>query len=139
MTAYWDATQRDLREAAKLGDEEFLARSIEIETRVIEEVSLVTGDREFPDDLRDRIQGIVWRTAIDYDAYVQRGSRRPRSLEMNERSKRWLLTMRYSVMCEELHAAFHSVAQQRPPNRFDSFFTDDPSSFLRAREAAVRG
>ena len=30
-----------------------------IEARVVRHVNLVTGDREFPDDLREQIQGII--------------------------------------------------------------------------------
>jgi hypothetical protein len=98
-----------------------------LEKRVINDVSLVTGDREFPDDLRQHIQGIIAVHAIQACA----------GLPESEDSKQWLLSMRSSRLVEKLHGAFHDVARRRPPNRYDSFFSDDPSAFLRARDRAT--
>lgn len=135
MTAFWDSIRKEVTEARSLDDASFLEAVIEIEARVVQTVSLVTGDREFPDDLREKIQGIIACNAIDIAR--GRGLRATDALPPNERARGWLLTMRYSIMLEELHAIFHVVASRKPTNRFDGFFTDDPSVFLRAREAAL--
>lgn len=139
MTAYWDELRKRVRDASNHTNEEFVAAVIDIETAVIETVSLTTGDREFPEDLRTRVQTIIATNAIDFDSYVYRNAViAPSNSLRNERALAWLLTMRYSILLEELHAAFHYVGERRVPTRFDAYFTDDPSTFLRAREARLQ-
>ena len=135
MTAYWDKLRSEVNSAAReRSDNDFVDTVIDIEARVIREVSLTTGDREFPDDLRNDIQGLVALHAIDPGRELLAG----RSSELtNARAKAWLLTMRYSILLDELHRAFHRVAERRAVNRFDGHFSDDPMSFLRARHAAL--
>ena len=101
---------------------------------MIRTVSLTTGDREFPDDLRQQIQGVIAVHAIDPGRHV---FERPSTELANARARAWLLTMRSSILLEELHRAFHHVGERRAVNRYDGYFTDDPSSFLRAREAVA--
>ena len=132
MTAYWDALRHEVQDAAQRADEDFVEMVIDIETRVIRTVSLTTGDREFPDDLRQQIQGIIAVHAVDPGRYL----RDHPSIDLaNARPRAWLLTMRSSILFEELHRAFHRVGERRAVNRCDGYFTDDPSSFIRAREA----
>jgi hypothetical protein len=135
MTAYWDKLRNEVNSAAReRADNDFVDTVIDIEARVIREVSLTTGDREFPDDLRNEIQGLVAIHAIDPGRALLDG----RSAELaNDRARAWLLTMRYSMLLEELHRAFHRVAERRATNRFDGHFSDDPMSFLRARDTAL--
>jgi hypothetical protein len=135
MTAYWDSLRSEVSDAAReRSDNDFVDTVIDIEARVIREVSLTTGDREFPDDLRSEIQGLVALHAIDPGRELLAG----RGSELaNARARAWLLTMRYSILLDELHRAFHRVAERRPTNRFDGHFSDDPMSFLRARHAAL--
>jgi hypothetical protein len=132
MTAYWDALRREVQDASQLSDDNFVEIVIDIETRVIRTVSLTTGDREFPDDLRQQIQDIIAVHAVDPGRYV---FEHPSADLANVRARAWLLTMRSSILLEELHRAFHRVGDRRAANRYDGYFTDDPSSFLRAREA----
>ncbi len=140
MTAYWDALKREVQEASQqLSDDAFVEAVVDIETRVIRAVSLTTGDREFPDDLRRKIQGIIGINAIDFGRYVFATECSEGREPVNARTKAWLLTMRYSILLEELHGAFHQVASRRAANRYDAHFTDDPTSFLHAREAAIGG
>ena len=132
MTAYWDALRREVQDASSLSNDDFVEVVIQIEARVIRTVSLTTGDREFPDDLRQQIQGIIAVHAVDPGCHVFERS----STELaNARAKARLLTMRSSILLEELHRAFHQVGERRAVNRYDGYFTDDPSSFLRARDA----
>ena len=133
MTAYWDDLAREVRDAVQLPVDDFVETVIDIETRVIRTVSLTTGDREFPDELRVRLQSILMLSSIDYTRFA---CNRPG--DQNVRSRSWLLTMRSSRLINDLHAAFHDVAAGRHPNRYDTHFTDDPTSFLRARDAATR-
>lgn len=134
MTAYWDALRSEVQDASQRPDNEFVEIVINIEARVIRTVSLTTGDREFPDDLRQQIQGVIAVHAVDPGRYV---FEQPSAELANARSKAWLLTMRSSIMLDELHRAFHRVGERRAANRYDGYFTDDPASFLRAREAAT--
>ncbi len=131
MTAYWDSLRREVQDASQLSDDVFVEAVIEIETRAIRTVSLTTGDREFPDDLRQQIQGIIAVHAVDPGRYL---FEHPSTELANARARAWLLTMRSSIVLEELHRAFHRVGERRAINRYDGYFTDDPSSFLRARE-----
>jgi len=130
VTAYWDDLAREVKDLSHLPDDDFVAAVIEIELRVIRAVSLTTGDREFPDDLRKRIQIILMTSAIDYTRYVS-----GRTGDENMRTISWLLNVRTSLLISDLHRIYHEVATRRPPNRYDTHFTDDPSSFLAAREA----
>jgi hypothetical protein len=132
MTAYWDALRREVQDAAARANDDFVEIVIDIETRVIRTVSLTTGDREFPDDLRQEIQGVIAVHAVDPGHYIHNHS--PTDLA-NARARARLLTMRSSILLEELHRAFHRVGERRAVNRYDGYFTDDPSSFIRAREA----
>lgn len=162
MTAYWDAIRHEVQEASRLPNDAFVEAVMAIETRVIRIVSLTTGDREFPDDLRDKIQGIIAVHALRFDGNPSIWDRTdaietpvdpqhdpiepivsPQLAALHEqlrtqaRAKEWLLIMRYSRLLEDLHTAFHQVAAYRAPNRYDSRFTDDPTCFLAAREAAL--
>ena len=132
MTAYWDDLRREVQDASQLSDDNFVETVIAIETHVIRTVSLTTGDREFPDDLRQQIQGVIAVHAIDPGRHL---FERPSTELANARARAWLLTMRSSILLEELHRAFHRVGERRAVNRYDGYFTDDPSSFIRAREA----
>ena len=132
MTAYWDVLRCEVQDASQLSDDNFVETVIAIETRVIRAVSLTTGDREFPDDLRQQIQGVLAAHAIDPGRHL---FERPSTELANARARAWLLTTRSSILLEELHRSFHRVGERRAVNRYDGYFTDDPSSFLRAREA----
>src|SRR5260370_14036337 len=66
MTAYFDAATREVTtyaSAFKDDDEAFLRAVALVEAAVIADVTRLTGDREFPDDLRESILGdiAVWR------------------------------------------------------------------------------
>jgi hypothetical protein len=124
LTAYFDEKARAAREASdrfKLDEPAFLAALAEIERPMIHEVSLLTGDREFPEDLRERIQ-----TAIA----VYKIEQTP-SLPEN-RGPEWAHTMRESGLVERLHSLFHEVGGRRLKTRYGLIF-DSPIGFLRER------
>lgn len=137
MSSYFDAIMREFRDISPLPEEEFLARATEIETRVIREVSLTTGDREFPEDLREKIQTCIAMMVYDYEPYASDGRARERKIPLNENSRDWLLTMRYSRMCERLHSLFHELASRRIQHRFGGLFFDSPTMFLKQRDEAL--
>lgn len=122
MTAYFDELRRQVREFSD-DDTNFIESLISLEHGVIKIVNLVTGDREFPDDLRDQIQGIIAVQAIQ-----------TLTGHTNERAKTIALRCRYSGLFESLHSAFHSVAGRRLNTRF-GLLSDDPSGILRRRDA----
>lgn len=100
MSSYFDAAQRTARRSY----EDLLAA----EEQVYKDVVRITGDREFPDDLREEILcamavGFVWQSGdlpIPQDAgWIARN-------------------MRYSVGIEKVHELFHELARRRVETRF---------------------
>lgn len=60
MTSYFDDAARAVSDIPRtLSDDDFLAAVAAIEKPIVECVSLNTGDREFPVDLRETIQSII--------------------------------------------------------------------------------
>ena len=116
MTSYFDDLRTKVRETSSLfeSDEQFLLEVEAIEREVIKDVSYVTGDREFPDDLREKIQGLI---AV-HKTEVTTGQPPTRAREMN-------LRMRRSQLLQELHSAFHEVGYRRIKTRF-GVLSDNP-------------
>ena len=99
MSSYFDDKSRQVRD---LPDEGFLKALANIEEEVASDVSLITGDREFPDALRERAMGAI---AVSRTAG-------------NERA-RWIAERSHSSrMIEDLHEVFHDVARSRTETRF---------------------
>lgn len=125
MTAYFDDLRREISELSRVheDDDNFLLAAAAVEARVIETVRLVTGDREFPDDLREKIMGHVAVLAIDLAPGLPptRGRERAR-------------VCRDSPLLEALHDDFHALARRRIVTRF-GLMLDDPSGILRRRDA----
>ena len=133
MTTYWDGRSRAVSDASAQHKDplEFLKAVERIEADVIQTVSYCTGDREFPDDLRERIWKCIARRALNPV---------PASTEFhvaNEEARDYCESVRSSELISDLHSIFHDVARRRPPHRFGGWFSDDPSGFLRVREEAL--
>lgn len=123
MTTYFDQARKDVRVAASMhADECFMDAVAGIEARVVQHVNLVTGDREFPDDLREEIQGII----------AVCGVTTPKGCPPTTGYKRTLVTRR-SLLLERLHEAFHEVARRKVQTRFGKW-SADPEASLVARE-----
>jgi len=119
MTSYFDQAQKKVRVASSMHAEDaFMEVLADIEGRVVQHVNLVTGDREFPDDLREQIQGII----------AVYGVSTPEGLPPTAGYKRALLTHR-STLLHELHEAFHDVARRKIATRFGKW-GDDPEASL---------
>lgn len=115
MSSYFDEAQREVAD-----DFSSIAA---VEKRVIRDVLLVTGDREFPDDLREAIVGeiAVYRyETFNDDLPPTRGH------DMDEVS-------RMSHLIERLHERFHELARRGIVTRFGRL-SDRPSGILAARE-----
>jgi len=112
MSSYFDKAQGEIKDD--------FSRIEEVEKTVIRDVSLVTGDREFPDDLRKEIQGLisVWR----YDS--------PKGREESD-------MLRLSWLIVELHEKFHQVAMRKIKTRFGRF-SNNPDNDLFQREESLK-
>ena len=67
MSSYFDDKVSQVRatvESAQGDFRQIWASVADIERKTIKEVCLVTGDREFPDDLREKIMGIIATQAM---------------------------------------------------------------------------
>jgi len=125
MTSYFDEASHAVGEIPRdLPNESFLEAIAAIEKPIIECVSLNTGDREFPDDLREKIQSVIAVWAI---------YQRSPELKPTERAVDWALTMRSSELVEVLHSAFHALAGRRIKTRF-GYWTDSPRANLVSRD-----
>ena len=124
MTSYFDDLRTEVRTASKLSstDGEFLAELEELEASAIADINLVTGDREFPDDLRERIQRLI---AVGQTRLIE-GQPPTRHRIEN-------LMMRRSHLLEELHSAFHEVGSRRIQTRF-GILSDHPRVNLSMRD-----
>lgn len=116
MTSYFDDLRTEVRKAstAAKDDEEFLLDIEAMERGVIQDVNYITGDREFPEDLREKIQGLI---AV-HRTQVMRDEPPTRARELN-------LRMRRSQLLQELHTAFHEVGYRRIKTRF-GVLSDNP-------------
>ncbi len=124
MTSYFDALRVEVRKTSEVtNDEDFLSAVEEIEAGVIADVNLITGDREFPDDLREKIQRLI----AFHQTKVMRDLPPTRARELN-------LRMRRSQLIQELHSAFHEVGSRRIKTRF-GILSDHPRSNLSMRES----
>jgi len=117
MSSYWDTASREI------AGSETVDEAKGIEERVIDEVLQVTGDREFPDDHRTEILGIIAVRRID-----------PIGGDSKNRSREWFQSSQISRMIEDLHDAFHELARPRHETRFGPL-SDNVNSNLFRRDA----
>jgi len=123
MSSYFDERQGWVGDIG-LGvtGEAFLNAVADIEDPVVEAVNLVTGDREFPEDLRQRIQGTIAIHAL----------RPSPGLEPSGRTKDRVKACRLSTLLSTLHSDFHEVASRRVETRF-GLLGDNPEDILKRR------
>jgi hypothetical protein len=123
MTAYFNAAADQVGSyAAMFTDEEMFLRAVGwLEAAMIVDVTAITGDREFPDDLREAMLGdiAVWR--VDAGALPETMGRRHARLHRN------------SELVARLHGRFHDLARRQVVTRF-GLLTDDPLDSLMKRQ-----
>lgn len=125
MTSYFDDAVRDAHNAIRQFDgtsgEDDLEALAEVEARVIADVNLVTGDREFPDSLREEIQGAIATHRVrSPDGIPTKGDEYARMVSR-------------SSLIDRLHTLFHEVASQRIQTRF-GLLSDNPKVNLALRD-----
>jgi hypothetical protein len=126
MTSFFDKAARDVRDADILSvnqpDSAFLDRLADIEAEVFRKVCLVTGDREFPDDLREKMLGVIAVHGVANN-----------ELTPSEKARERAAMMRYSRAIEDLHGLFHELARRRVQTRF-GWLSDSPDQILVLRD-----
>jgi hypothetical protein len=110
-----------------VNDEEFLLSVAEIERRVVADVTLNTGDREFPDDMREIILGhiVLWGVHYVLD------SRSP--VQPTKDARDYVITLHASAVLPHLHSAFHGLASRGLKTRF-GYWSDSPGENLLDRD-----
>lgn len=132
MTDYFDTAEREARDAARSSDDPALAIAA-IEARVVRTILLCTGDREFPDDLRERILTCITATGlVDYAGEPRSGIHR------NEEAEGYAKATRSSDLLGNLHSLFHELARRRHQTRFGPW-SDSPEGSLHRRDAHDQG
>jgi hypothetical protein len=122
MSSYFDALTREVSDGPQ-EPEAFIEHVRAIEGRVYATITQLTGDREFPDDLRERILGL----------FATQGVYQPGSLPTPAKAIERALGLHYSRLIEDLHEAFHQVAQRRHETRFGRL-SDHPAFDLARRD-----
>jgi hypothetical protein len=124
MTSYFDTASRAVSQLPKdVSDETYLSLVAEIEKPIVQDVLLNTGDREFPDDLREKIVNVI----------AVKGIYSPAGLEPTPSAREYVLMMHYSELVSDLHSAFHALAGRRIQTRFGSW-SDSPRGNLVSRK-----
>jgi hypothetical protein len=115
MSSYFDAKQLEVDKAFECAKtrKHFCRRLVEIEEQVFRDVCRITGDREFPATLRERIMDACATERVDVGGVPNR-----RGLEQ-------CIRFGWSHYIETMHSLFHEVAQSRTETRF-GLLTDDP-------------
>jgi hypothetical protein len=127
MSRYFDALARRVNEGPT-DPLDFLEHVRDIEAGVFVNVSRLVGDREFPNDLRERVLGV----------FATRAVHQPYPLPAPQEAEEEVRALRYSPCLEALHDAFHDVARRRVETRF-GLLSDHPGHDLERRDAHDRG
>ena len=108
MSSYFDAKSNGVIEASerfRKDAEGFMSAVEEIEKALIADVVLAVGDREFPNDLREKAMSLIANWHIGVYA----------GLEPRAKAVEFTKSMRMSELIERMHALFHEVAQRPSP------------------------
>lgn len=124
MSSYFDALARQVREARETFDEDdaYFDAVAEIEEGLARDVSLAAGDREFPDDLRERMMTTL----------ATKGVYQPPGLPPNQ-AARERARFGTSEAVEDLHELFHELARRRIATRFCGSLPDSPAYIVALR------
>ncbi len=86
------------------------------------DVTAITGDREFPDDLREKMMTVLATVSL-YQPH----------LEVPEQARELALCCRYSRAIEDMHELHHELAGRRIETRF-GWLCDDLVSNRKRRD-----
>lgn len=126
MSSYFDALSREVAEAADQFESTdlFVAAVSVIEHKLYDDVTRITGDREFPDDLRNRMLGVLAREAVY----------QPGTLLAPEWAVERVGGGRWSRAIESMHELFHELASRHVTTRFGRL-SDNPVAMRTNRDA----
>ena len=123
MSSYFDDLGMQLAHAEQLPEPAFLAVIEDVEEGLYKTVTQVTGDIEFPDDLRQKIMG----------AFAVHGIYQPGKLEPTEKALDYTMSVRCSRVLDQIHELFHDLARRNLWTRFGRL-GDNPPMILALRE-----
>lgn len=112
MSSYFDKAQQEASQS--------IEDAISAECDMVIDVLLVTGDREFPDDLREKITAKIAIEQI-------------KSKSGSTKGREWYESLGCSKLIDSLHSLFHELGSRRIETRF-GVLNDRPSSILAMRE-----
>ena len=121
MSSYFDDLRTQVSEIADAPD--FIEQLEALEEKVIKEVSLVTGDKYFPNDLRERIFRCIALCGVK-TLHLE-------GMEVKSEARDTALLCKYSVLFEELHSLFHEVGRRNIDAPYK--LSDSPSQILKQR------
>lgn len=123
MSSYFDNLSRQVSEVPREPVETFISAVAVIERSMIDDVVLVAGDREFPNDLREKIMSAIARWHVGTYA----------GLEASPKAKDYVVSLSMSELVETMHSIFHEVASRRIMTRFGRL-SDHPKDILGRRD-----
>jgi len=131
MSSYFDEATRTVSDLCQQHHGMELVKKVaEVENEIIEQVNLNTGDREFPADLREKIQSCIAQWNVGWE------KGRPGGIEAVEWHKKawdWLFTVKTSRLIDDLHSLYHQVASRRIKTRFGMLY-DSPRGNNKMRD-----
>lgn len=125
MSSYFDNAASEISKADNKNDDEFFEAARQIENKVVKDCLLNSGDKDFPEDLRQKIVGHVALWNLGYT-----------DMSPIPKAKEWLLSLRSSKLINLLHEDFHDVAQRRIETRFGRL-SDNPAHNLAHRDQHI--
>jgi hypothetical protein len=125
MSSYFDEKSARVIEASgRFTDGEgFIQAVAEIEQEMIPDIVMVCGDRQFPEDLREKAMSLIANWHVGVHAGL---------LPLNK-AVEFTKCMRMSELVERMHSLFHEVASRRVRTRF-GMLSDHPRDIIDRRD-----
>jgi len=130
MSSYFDEINREVRTIAQFTKEDseaFLNELMRLEGHMKDDCLQLAGDRETPDDIRQKIIETIALHEIRYEGGEFLGDKTGAC-----EATRTAVACRYSQLVTEMHSLFHTIASQRIQTRY-GIIMDNPAADVRAR------
>lgn len=123
MSSYFDNLSSQVGYASEhfRDPEKFREAVATIEQHLIDDITIITGDREFPEDLRQHALNLI------ANCHVGNAPHLPARQEAID----YLTAVRSSTLIESMHSLFHTLASRRIQTRFG--LLDDSPISIRVR------
>lgn len=134
MSSYFDKASSDISECRMVGhllagtmmsDEDFIKAAICFENQVASDCMLCAGDKEFPEDLRQKIVGHVSLFSLGY-----------KDMAPSSDGIKYMKALKRSKLIGLLHEDFHELARRRITTRF-GLMLDNPAEILKDRDRHI--